>query len=147
MASLNKVCLIGRLGQTPTVQYSQGGTPVCHLSVATDESYTSKDGERVSRTEWHRVNVFGRQAENCGVYLTKGSLVYVEGSLGTRKWQDKDGNDRYSTEITARFVRFLDSQPKDDTKTFGEDDIQIIDVDNPFSSSNGSNNPMDDGPF
>ena len=108
MASLNKVCIIGYLGHAPSVQYSQDGKAVCHLSVATDESYVSKDGERVARTEWHRVNVFGRQAENCGVYLSKGSMVYVEGSLGTRKWQDKDGSDRYSTEITARTVTFLD---------------------------------------
>ncbi len=116
MASLNKVCIIGRLGHAPQVQYSNEGTAVCHLSIATDESYTSKDGQNVSRTEWHRVNVFGRQAENCGVYLKKGSLVYVEGSLGTRKWQDKDGSERYSTEIAARVVTFLDSRQDDNVR-------------------------------
>lgn len=147
MASLNKVYLIGRIGQTPNVHYSQGGTPVCHLSVATDESYTTKDGERVNRTEWHRVNVSGRQAENCSVYLTKGSLVYVEGSLGTRKWQDRDGNDRYSTEITARFVKFLDRQPKEEIKTLSEDGKTAAGIDMPIGPFGCGSNPIDDSPF
>jgi len=105
---LNKVMIIGRLGQDPKVTYTQSGSPVCTLNVATDESYTDRDGNKVERTEWHRIIVFQRSAENCGKYLTKGSLIYVEGKLTTRKWQDKDGADRFTTEIRADRVQFLD---------------------------------------
>ena len=105
---LNKVQIIGRLGKDPELRYSQSGTPVASLSVATDESYKDRDGNKVERTEWHRVSVFQRQAENCANFLAKGSLVYVEGSLTTRKWQDQQGQDRYTTEIKADRVQFLD---------------------------------------
>lgn len=105
---LNKVMLIGRLGRDPELRYSQGGAPVANMNVATDESYTDKDGNRQERTEWHRVVVFQRLAENCANYLAKGSLVYVEGSLQTRKWTDQQGQDRYTTEIRAQKVTFLD---------------------------------------
>lgn len=105
---LNKVMIIGRLGRDPELRYTQSGAPVCSLNVATDESYTDRDGNKVERTEWHRISVFQRQAENCANYLTKGSLVYVEGSLQTRKWQDQQGQDRYTTEIKAQRVQFLD---------------------------------------
>ncbi len=105
---LNKVMLIGRLGADPELKYTQSGSPVTSLRIATDESYNDRDGNRVERTEWHRVSVFQRQAENCANYLKKGSLVYVEGSLLTRKWQDQQGQDRYTTEIRAQRVQFLD---------------------------------------
>jgi single-strand DNA-binding protein len=105
---LNKVMIIGRLGRDPELRYTQSGSPVANLSVATDESYTGADGNKVERTEWHRVVVFQRAAENCANYLAKGSLVYVEGNLQTRKWQDQQGQDRYSTEIKAQRVQFLD---------------------------------------
>lgn len=105
---LNKVMIIGRLGRDPELRYTQSGSPVASLNVATDESYTDRDGNKVERTEWHRVSVFQRQAENCANYLAKGSLVYVEGSLQTRKWQDQQGQDRYTTEIKAQRVQFLD---------------------------------------
>ncbi|WP_165067503.1 single-stranded DNA-binding protein [Desulfovibrio sp. ZJ200] len=105
---LNKVMIIGRLGRDPELRYTQSGAPVASLSVATDESYTDRDGNKVERTEWHRVSVFQRQAETCANYLVKGSLVYVEGSLQTRKWQDQQGQDRYTTEIKAQRVQFLD---------------------------------------
>lgn len=105
---LNKVMLIGHLGADPELRYTQAGSPVATLRIATDESYTDKDGKRVERTEWHRVVVFQRAAENCNQYLHKGSLVYVEGKLSTRKWQDPNGQDRYSTEIRADRVQFLD---------------------------------------
>ncbi len=108
MSSLNRVMIIGRLGRDPELRYTQSGTAVCSLNVATDESYTDRDGNKVDRTEWHRVSVFQRQAENCANYLAKGSLVYVEGSLQTRKWQDQQGQDRYTTEIKADRVQFLD---------------------------------------
>ena len=105
---LNKVMIIGRLGRDPELRYSQSGSPVCTLNIATDESYTDRDGNRVDRAEWHRVVVFQKAAENCSQYLTKGSLVFVEGSLQTRKWQDQQGQDRYTTEIKAQRVQFLD---------------------------------------
>ena len=105
---LNKVMIIGRLGRDPELRYSQSGAPVCSLNVATDESYQDRDGNKVERTEWHRVSVFQRAAENCANYLAKGSLVYVEGSLQTRKWQDQNGQDRFTTEIKAQRVQFLD---------------------------------------
>ena len=108
MASLNRVMLIGRLGRDPELRYTQSGTPVCTLQAATDESYTDRDGNKVERTEWHRITCFQKQAENCAAYLAKGSLVYVEGSLATRKWQDQQGQDRYTTEIKAERVQFLD---------------------------------------
>ncbi len=105
---LNKVMIIGRLGADPELRYTQSGSPVASLRIATDENYTDKDGNRVERTEWHRVVVFQRSAENCNQYLRKGSLVYVEGKLTTRKWQDQNGQDRYTTEIRADRVQFLD---------------------------------------
>ena len=105
---LNKVMIIGRLGRDPELRYSQSGSPVCTLNIATDESYTDRDGNRVDRAEWHRVVVFQKAAENCSQYLTKGSLVFVEGSLQTRKWQDQQGQDRFATEIKAQRVQFLD---------------------------------------
>ena len=106
---LNKVMLIGRLGRDPELRYTQSGSPIASLNIATDESYVDRDGNKVERTEWHRVSVFQpRQAENCSNYLSTGSLVYVEGSLQTRKWQDQNGQDRYTTEIRAQRVQFLD---------------------------------------
>ena len=98
---LNKVMIIGHLGADPELRYTQSGSPVTTLRIATDESYTDRDGNRVERTEWHRVVVFQRAAENCNQYLRKGSLVYVEGKLSTRKWQDQNGQDRYTTEINT----------------------------------------------
>ena len=111
---LNKVMIIGRLGRDPELRYSQSGSPVCTLNIATDESYTDRDGNRVDRAEWHRVVVFQKAAENCSQYLTKGSLVFVEGSLQTRKWQDQQGQDRYTTEIKAQRVQFLDRKGEGD---------------------------------
>lgn len=105
---LNKVMIIGHLGADPELRYTQAGQATCSLRIATDESYTDRDGKRVERTEWHRVSVFGKSAENCNQYLGKGSLVYVEGKLATRKWQDQKGQDRYTTEIRADRVQFLD---------------------------------------
>ncbi len=105
---LNKVMIIGRLGRDPELRYTQNGTPVTSLNIATDESYIDREGVRQDRTEWHRVTVFQKQAENCSNYLSKGSLVFVEGSLQTRKWQDQQGQDRYTTEIKAQRVQFLD---------------------------------------
>lgn len=105
---LNKVMIIGRLGKDPELRYTQGGVAFASFNVATDESYTDRDGNKQDKTEWHRIVVFQRQAENCANFLSKGSLVYIEGSLQTRKWQDQDGQDRFTTEIKAQRVQFLD---------------------------------------
>jgi single-strand DNA-binding protein len=109
-ANLNKVMLIGRLGRDPELRYSQSGQPVCNFSMATDESYSDRDGNRQERTEWHRIVVFARQAENVANYLKKGSQAFVEGRLQTRQWEDKEGQTRYTTEIVAQRVQFLDSR-------------------------------------
>lgn len=107
----NQVTLIGRLGQDPDLRYLADGTPVLTISVATDESYTDREGNKIERTEWHRVVVFQRRAEACATYLHKGSLVHVVGRLTTRKWQDSGGEDRYITEVRASKVQFLDRRP------------------------------------
>jgi len=100
--SVNKVILLGHLGADPEVRYTQGGTAVANLRIATNESYNDKNsGERIEKTEWHRVVAWGKLAEIVGQYLTKGRQVYVEGQLQTRQWQDKEGNTRYSTEVRA----------------------------------------------
>ena len=108
--SLNKVLLIGRLGRDPEMRYTPSGQPVTNFSIATDETYTGKDGQKVEKTEWHRIVVWGKQAEFCGNYLAKGRLVYIEGKLETRKWTDKDGAEKYTTEIKADRVVGLDSR-------------------------------------
>lgn len=105
---LNKVMIIGRLGADPEIKYSQGGSPIANLRIATDESYTDRNGQRQERTEWHTVIAFQRTAEICQQYLHKGSLVYIEGKLQTRKWQDKNGQDRYSTEIQCQRLQMLE---------------------------------------
>ena len=108
MASINKVFLIGNLGSDPEVRYTQGGGAVCNFSIATTEVWNSKQsGERQERTEWHRIVVWGKQAEHCGEYLKKGRSCHVEGKLQTRNWDDRDGNKRYTTEIIADRVTFL----------------------------------------
>ena len=100
---LNKVCLLGNMGRDPEIRSTQSGGSVANLSVATSESWKDKNsGERKERTEWHRVVVWGPQADNCGRHLRKGDRVYLEGKLETRKWTDQSGQDRYSTEIVLR---------------------------------------------
>lgn len=107
MASLNKVMLIGNLGRDPEVRYMPSGDAITNVTLATTDSWKDKNGEKQDRTEWHRVVFFGRQAEVAGEYLKKGSQIYVEGSLTTRKWTDKDGNERYTTEIRADRMQML----------------------------------------
>ena len=107
MASVNKAIILGNLGRDPELRHTQSGQAVCQLSVATTEQWTDQSGERQEKTEWHRISVWGRSAEACAKYLSKGRQVYVEGRVETRKWQDKDGNDRYSTEIRANQVLFI----------------------------------------
>jgi single-strand DNA-binding protein len=100
--------LVGNLGADPELKYTPSNRPVCNLSIATNEVFKDKGGQRQERTEWHRVTVWGEQAENCSKYLAKGRMVYIEGRLQTRSWDDKtDGKKRYSTEIVADRVTFL----------------------------------------
>lgn len=119
--SLNKVILIGRLGRDPELRYTVTGTPVVNFPLATSDVYTDKDGNRQEKTEWHKIVVWGKQAETVANYLGKGRLIYVEGSLQTRKWTDNQGQDRYTTEIRAQRVVFLDSQTSEETVTPASD--------------------------
>lgn len=108
---VNKVILIGNLGQDPETKYMPSGAAVTNISVATSETWKDKNtGQQQERTEWHKVSAFGRLAEIMGEYLRKGSKVYIEGSLRTRKWQGQDGQDRYTTEIVASEMQMLDSR-------------------------------------
>src|SRR5687768_11699349 len=110
MASVNKVILIGNLGRDPETRYMPDGGAITNISVATTDKWKDKNGELQEKTEWHRVAFFGKLAEIAGEYLKKGSQVYVEGRLQTRKWQDKDGVDKYTTEIVADRMQMLGSR-------------------------------------
>jgi single-strand DNA-binding protein len=105
--SVNKVILVGRLGQNPEVRYTPSGAAVANFSLATNETWMDKSGQKQERTEWHRIVVWGKLAELCGQYLQKGRQAYVEGRLQTRQWQDKDGQTKYTTEVQAQTVQFL----------------------------------------
>lgn len=107
MASLNKVMLIGNLGKDPEVRYTTSGTAVASFSLATSERFKNRSGDWEDRTEWHNVTLWGRLAEIAGEYLAKGRTVYVEGRLQTRKWQDREGRDRYTTEVVADKMQML----------------------------------------
>lgn len=108
--SINKVILIGRLGQDPELKYTPSGSAVCNFSMATSESWTDKSGQKQEKTEWHRIVVWGKLSELCNQYLAKGRQCFVEGSLQTRSWEDQNGNKKYTTEINARNVQFLGGQ-------------------------------------
>jgi len=107
---LNKAMLIGNLGADPESRFTQKGTCVCNIRLATTERFKNRDGERQERTEWHRVVLWGRLGEIANEYLHKGSRVYIEGRIETRKWTDRDGNDRYTTEIRANEMKMLSSR-------------------------------------
>jgi single-strand DNA-binding protein len=134
----NRVVIIGRLGRDPELKYTQNGSPVCNMSLATDESY-KRDGEWVKQTEWHKAVVWGKQAEMVANYLSKGSMALVEGSLQNNKWQDQQGNNRVSTEVKAQRVVFMDSkqQVTGDQGKPSQDD--------PFAFSGGATD--DSAPF
>ena len=114
MSGVNKVIVIGNLGKDPEIRYTQGGDAVANFSVATSETWKDKSGTKQEQTEWHNIVAWRKLAEICGEYLKKGSKVFVMGKLQTRKWQDKDGNDRYTTEIVASEMQMLDSRPAHD---------------------------------
>ena len=107
MAGINKVILIGNLGRDPELRHTTGGTPVANFTMATTERWTDQSGERQERTEWHKIVVWSKQAEIVNEYLREGKQVYVEGSLQTREWTDRDGNKLYTTEVKARTVQML----------------------------------------
>lgn len=107
MASINKVMLLGNLGADPELRYTSGGTAVADLRLATNRRFKGRDGEWQDDTQWHRIVVWAKQAENCKEYLSKGSQCFVEGRLQTRQWEDRDGNKRYTTEVVSRRVVFL----------------------------------------
>ena len=128
--TLNKVMLIGRLGQDPELKYTQSGVAVLQVSLATDTSWKDQDGNQQTKTEWHRVVTFGRLAEICGEYLSKGSKVYIEGRIQTRKWEDRDGNPRYTTEIVAREMKMLSPRGAGDEgqSAYGDEEPPLPDV-------------------
>ena len=113
MAGVNKVIIVGNLGKDPELRHTPQGNAVANFPVATSESWNDKDGSKQERTEWHRIVVWGKLAELCSKYLSKGRKAYVEGRLQTRAWDDKDGQKRYTTEIVATTVQFLDSASAD----------------------------------
>ena len=122
MASVNKVILVGNLGADPETRYLPSGDPVTNLRLATTDSWKDKaSGERKEATEWHRVVLFRRLAEIAGQYLKKGSQVYIEGRIRTRKWQDKDGQERYTTEIEAEEMKMLGSRQGQGEPSYGGD--------------------------
>lgn len=137
MAGVNKVILIGNLGADPELRYTSGGAAVADLRIATSRKFQTKDGTSKEDTQWHKVVVWGKQAEHCKEYLAKGRSAYIEGRLQTRQWEDKDGNKRWTTEIVAQQVQFLGGKgggggggfdepppPGDgDAPNFGDDDI------------------------
>jgi len=113
MASVNKVILVGNLGRDPEIRYTASGTPVANFTMATTDRWNDASGERKERTEWHRIVVWAKQAEIVGEYLKKGRQVYVEGSLQTREWTDREGNKRYTTEVRAQRVQMLGGRGDD----------------------------------
>lgn len=147
MASVNKVIVVGNLGADPETRYLPSGEAVTNIRVATTDRWKDKaSGEMKEATEWHRIAFFGRLAEIAGEYLKKGSQVYVEGSLRTRKWQDKDGNDRYTTEIVANEMQMLGgkSQPSEQPADYPKQQTRAVGQTSPTSSADDG---FDDIPF
>ena len=138
MASLNKVMLIGSLGKDPEIRYTASGQAVASFSMATSEKFKNKAQEWEERTEWHNITLWGKLAELAGEYLSKGKSAYIEGRLQTRKWQDKEGNDRYTTEIVGDKMQFLSpkgdySTPKGASKREEAEEPPFSDDDIPFN--------------
>lgn len=136
---VNRVFLIGRLGRDPELRYTGSGTPVANFSLATDETWTDSNGQRQSRTEWHNIVVWSRLAEICDQYLRKGRLIFIEGRIQTREWDDRDGNKRRTTEIVASNMQMLESKSDQGPSSGGSQEermdameIGISDDDIPF---------------
>ncbi len=149
MASYNRVQLIGNLGQDPELRYTQSQTPLTNISVATTEFRNTPEGEKQSITDWHRVVIWGRQAENCCKYLHKGSPVFIEGRLQTRSWEDQNGQKRYSTEVVASNVQFLGNKPSEEQGGRRDDSPQVPQVPHETAGAAGVGNGsgLDDVPF
>jgi len=133
---VNKAILVGRLGKDPEVKYMPDGTMVTNFTLATDEQWKDKNGEKVQKTEWHRIVTYRKLAEICGNYLVKGKLVFIEGRIQTRSWEDKEGVKRNTTEIIANDMKMLDSKGQNKADESSSD-----------SNVAGSNAPIDDVPF
>jgi single-strand DNA-binding protein len=151
MAGINKVILVGNLGAKPEVKYASNGNAISNLSVATSESWTDKStGQKQERTEWHRVSLFGKLAEIAGQYLDKGSKVYVEGKLQTRKWQDQNGQDRYTTEVVVSgfngTLQMLDRRD-DSSSSAPSEDVTVKDQTEPSITPVSKDEFEDDIPF
>ena len=138
---LNKAILIGHLGRDPEVRYTPSGVAVANFSIATSETWTNKDGEKETRTEWHRIVAFGRLGEICGEYLSKGRQIYIEGRIQTRDWEDREGIKRYTTEIVASQMLMLGA--RDQAESARSDDAPSPD----FSSTQVPAQDDDDIPF
>ena len=128
---INKAILIGRLSADVEARYTQSGTAVSNFTVVTNETWT-KDGKKEEKAEFHRVVAFARLGEICGEYLTKGSLVYLEGKIQTRKWEDNDGNNRYTTEIVAREMRMIGGKTERKEESQEEPKVEVDNSDLPF---------------
>lgn len=135
MSGLNKVMLIGRLGKDPEIRYTTAGVAIANFTIATSEEWKDKEsGDKKERTEWHRIAAFGKLGEICGEYLSKGKQIYVEGRIQTRAWDDKDGNKRYTTEIIASDVQFLDKKDSGNSskRDFNNNDTADRDIPGPI---------------
>ncbi|MDH5405833.1 MAG: single-stranded DNA-binding protein [Candidatus Aminicenantes bacterium] len=133
--SVNKVILLGRLGKDPELKYIPSGAPVANFSIATDEVWVDKNNEKQKRTEWHRIVAWGKQAEFCGEYLSKGRLLYVEGRLRSRTWEDRNGNQRTTTEVNATDIVLLGRRPEEapeEAQPETSEEEEITDEDIPF---------------
>jgi len=151
--SLNKVMILGRLGQDPELKYTPSGAAVCNFSLATTETWTDKSGQKQEKTEWHRIVVWGKLGELCNQYLSKGRQAFIEGALQTRSWEGKDGSKRYTTEINAKNVQFIGGQASAGKGDYGTNDMN---QENPatdnalnqdYNVSTDANFTADDIPF
>jgi len=141
--TINKAILVGRLGKDPEMKYTPSGTAVASFSIATNYSIKDGDGNYVDKTDWHNIVVFGRRAEFAGEYLSKGRLVYIEGRIQTRSWEDKDGNKRYITEIISSDVQLLGSKGDSPAKENDEPEADVQQKDVPVQEDEEA----DDLPF
>jgi single-strand DNA-binding protein len=142
VGSVNKVILIGNLGKDPEVRHTTSGAAVANFSIATNEAWNNREGQREERTEWHRVVAFGKLAEICGQYLKRGKQVYIEGRLQTRSWDDRDGNKRYTTEIVAATMTMLGRAGEGPSDSYAPPIAE-----DPFPGASSSGPEDDDIPF
>ena len=146
MSGVNKVILVGNLGANPEMRFTQGGQAVANLRIATSERWTDRNGQKQETTEWHRVVVFGKQAEIVGQYLTKGRQVYIEGRIQTRQWQDNQGQKRYTTEVVAQRVQMLGGRAPGGERSMDETAEATVPADDSIPADFGGG-PDDDIPF